>query len=275
MSPVLAVEWSQGIEDAWSDVASFVPKFVGFLIILLLGYLVAKLIAKAVGAILERVGFDKAVERGGIKQALDRSEYDASDILAKVVFYALFLIVLQMAFGVFGSNPISDLLEGVIAYLPKVIAAILIVVIAAAIAAAARELIDASLGGLSYGSALANATGIAIVVVGVFAALDQLQIAPAIVTGLFYAVLAIVVGSAVIAIGGGGIGPMRSRWENALAKYDAEKPNLRQAALGSKDRIAQRAQQRAGEARMAAGTNQPPPARGSVSATDPLVPPTR
>jgi Mechanosensitive ion channel, conserved TM helix len=163
------------IENAWSDVASFVPKFVGFLIILLIGYFVAKLIAKAVNTILERVGFDKAVERGGVKKALERSKYDASDILAKVVFYALFLIVLQMAFGVFGPNPISDLLEGVIAYLPKVIAAILIIVIASAIAAAARELIDASLGGLSYGPTLANATGIAIVVVGIFAALNQLD----------------------------------------------------------------------------------------------------
>ena len=126
MTALIAVEWSTGIEDAWSDVASFVPKFIGFLIILLIGYFVAKLIAKAVGAILERVGFDRAVERGGIKKALARSEYDASDILAKVVFYALFLIVLQMAFGVFGQNPISDLLEGVIAYLPKVIALSLI-----------------------------------------------------------------------------------------------------------------------------------------------------
>ena len=71
---MIAVEWSQGIEDAWSDIASFVPKFIGFLIILLIGYFVAKLIAKAVGAILERVGFDKAVERGGVKKALDRSE---------------------------------------------------------------------------------------------------------------------------------------------------------------------------------------------------------
>jgi hypothetical protein len=225
MTALIAVEWSQGIEDAWSDVASFVPKFLGFLIIVLVGYFVAKLIAKALNAILERVGFDKAVERGGIKKALDRSQYDASDILAKVVFYALFLIVLQMAFGVFGQNPISDLLEGVIAYLPKVIAAILIIVIAAAIAAAARELIDASLGGLSYGPTLANATGIAIVVVGIFAALNQLQIAPAIVTGLFYAVLAIIVGSAVIAIGGGGITPMRARWENTWPSTTPRSPS--------------------------------------------------
>ncbi len=51
--------------------------------------------------------------------------------------------------------------------------------------------------------------GAAILTVGVFAALNQLQVAPAIVTGLFYAILAIVVGSAVIAIGGGGVKPMQ------------------------------------------------------------------
>ena len=248
IAATLAVEWSQGIEDAWSNVATFVPKLLGFLVILIVGYFIAKLIAKAANAILERVGFDRAVERGGIKRALDRTKYDASDILGKIIFYALFLIVLQMAFGVFGPNPISDLLEGVIAYLPKVIAAILILVIAFAIAAAARELIDATLGGLSYGRALANVAGAAIVVVGVFAALDQLQIAPAIVTGLFYAMLAIIVGSAVIAIGGGGIYPMRARWERILTKYDDEKPNVQRAAQGSKERIAQRAQQRMDEA---------------------------
>ena len=78
--------------------------------------------------VLERVGFDKAVERGGVKKALATSKYDASDLLSKVIFYGLFLIVLQMAFGVFGTNPVSDLLKGVIAYLPKVIAAVLIIV---------------------------------------------------------------------------------------------------------------------------------------------------
>src|SRR4051794_29790404 len=264
MTSMLAIEWSTGIENAWSDVAEFVPKFIGFLIILIVGYIVAKLIAKAIGALLERVGFDRAVERGGVRKALEGSKFDASDILAKIVFYALFLIVLQMAFGVFGQNPVSDLLEGVIAYLPKVIAAILIIVIAAAIAATVRELIDASLGGLSYGAALGNAAGIAIVVVGVFAALNQLQIAPAIVTGLFYAVLATVVGSAIIAIGGAGIGPMRSRWENALARYDEEKPKLQQAARGSKERITERAEQRTQQVSAATSDGQ---GGGAVRAT--------
>jgi hypothetical protein len=235
------IDFEQGVQDAWDKVAAFVPKFIAFLAILIIGYFIAKAIAKVIDAILERVGFDKAVERGGVGNALSRSKFDASDLVGKVIFYALFLVVLQIAFAVWGPNPVSRLIEGVIAYLPKVLAAMLIIVIATAVAAAAKEVIQAGLGGLSYGNALANAAGIAIITVGVFAALDQLQIAPAIVTGLFYALLAIVAGSAIIAIGGSGIGPMRSRWEQALARYDEEKPKIRAQAGGARDRIEDRA----------------------------------
>jgi hypothetical protein len=131
-----------------------VPEFAVFLLILIVGYLIAKAIAKILSKVLTRVGFDRLVERGGVKRALDRSSYDASGILAKVVYYAIMLFVLSTAFGVFGSNPISDYLRAVIGYLP--LAFVAIVVIAAAIAAGARNLIENSLGGLSYARVLAN-----------------------------------------------------------------------------------------------------------------------
>ncbi len=35
---MLAVEWGQGVEDAWGNVAEFVPKLVGFLLILIIGH---------------------------------------------------------------------------------------------------------------------------------------------------------------------------------------------------------------------------------------------
>jgi Conserved TM helix len=139
------------VSNAWSNVAAFVPKFAVFLLILVVGYLIAKAIAKILSKVLTRVGFDRLVERGGVKRALDRSSYDASGVLAKVVYYAF---VLSTAFGVFGSNPISDYLRAVIGYLP--LAFVAIVVIAAAIAAGARNLIENSLGGLSYARVLAN-----------------------------------------------------------------------------------------------------------------------
>jgi hypothetical protein len=237
-------QFRQGLGDAWGAVATFLPKLIAFLLILVIGYFIAKAISKVLDKILEKVGFDKLVERGGVGKALDKSRFDASDILGKIVFWVLFLFVLQLAFGVFGPNPISDLIKGVIAYLPNVFVAILIIVIGAAIAAAVKEVAEAALGGLSYGKSLAIAGSTAIIVVTVFAALEQLRIAPAIVRGLFFALLAIVVGSAVVAIGGGGIKTMSRYWERAALRAEQESSNIKQEAQSSKERLQQRAEER-------------------------------
>jgi Conserved TM helix len=230
-------QFRSGLGTAWAHVATFIPKLIGFLVILVIGYFVAKLLAKAVDGILERVGFDRVVERGGVRNALARSKYDASGLLGMIVFWAVFLFVLQLAFGVFGPNPISRLISGVIAYLPKVFVAILIVIIGAAIAAAAKEIVEATLGGLSYGGTLAKVVAGVIIAVAIFAALSQLQIAPWIVNGLFYAVLAIIVLSASISIGVGGIDTMRQYWQRAALKADMESTRIKRESQGASERI--------------------------------------
>lgn len=218
------------VTDLFRSVASFLPKFVAFLLILLIGYFVAKAIGKAIGKVLERVGFDRAVERGGVKKALANSQYDASDILGKLVYYALLLFVLQLAFGVFGPNPISDLLTGVIAFLPKAVVAIIIIVVAAAIAAAVRELISNTLGGLSYGKTLATIAGVFILGLGIIAALNQVGIATTVTTPILIAVLATVGGVLVVGVGGGLVKPMQNRWESYLTSAENEAPKLRRHA---------------------------------------------
>ena len=55
--------------DGLSAVATFVPKLVAFLLILIIGLFVAKAIGKAIDKVLERVGFDRAVESGGKRRA--------------------------------------------------------------------------------------------------------------------------------------------------------------------------------------------------------------
>lgn len=242
-------QFQQGLGDAWSTVATFIPQFIAFALILIVGMVVAKAVARALSTVLERVGFDRMVERGGVERALDRSEYDASDLLAKLVFYVVALFVLQLAFGIFGPNPISELLTGVIGYLPRIFVAILIVVIGSAIAAAVREVIEAAIGGLSSGRALANIAAGAVLVIAGFAALNQLQIAPAIVNGLFYALLAIVVGASVVAFGGGGIPVARRYVERWAEKADEEQQKLSAEAEGAEERIQARAEQGGSQAK--------------------------
>ena len=216
------------LRDMWRSVATFAPKLLVFLLILVIGVIVAKMIGKAVDKILERVGFDRAVERGGIRRALQNSNYDASTIVSKLVYYALLLFVLQLAFGVFGPNPVSALLTGVIAFLPKLVVALIIVVVAAAIAAAVRDLVSNALGGLSYGRMLANIASIFILGLGIIAALNQVGIALTVTLPVLVAILGTIGGILVVGVGGGLIKPMQQRWEDYLSRAEDEGRNMRE-----------------------------------------------
>jgi hypothetical protein len=252
---VSAIDLEGGLESAWDAILTFVPKLLGFLLIIGIGYFVAKALEKVLDRILERVGFDRLVERGGLRTALARSRLDASSILARIVFYVVFLFVLQLAFGIFGPNPISNLLQGIIEFLPNLFVAILIVVITAAVAVAAKTLVESLLGGLSYGRTLALLAAGAIWVIGVAAALNQVEIAPEIVNGVFYALLALLVGIGIVAIGGGGIQPMRERWQRALTRMDQEAPLMKDEARMRSGQARQEVREKVDEVRREVGSD--------------------
>ncbi len=223
-SALAAVDFGQGVSSAWSSVATFVPKLLAFLVILFIGWLIAKAIAKAVSMVLEKVGFNRLLERGGFKQMLSRSQFDASNIISKIIYYAILLIALQIAFGVFGPNPVSSLLNDIVAWLPRAIVAIVIVVIAGAVAKAVKDLIGNALGGVSYGKVLATIASVFIWGLGAIAALNQIGVATAVTMPVLIAVLATVGGIAVVGVGGGLIKPMQQRWETWLGRAEAEIP---------------------------------------------------
>ena len=224
---VQAVDWQGGVSDAWTTIATFIPKLLFFFVVLLVGWLIAKAAAKLTDGVLERVGFDNAVERGGVKQALAKSKYDASDMVAKLVKYTIILFTLVIAFNVFGPNPISQLLQDVIAFLPRLIVAIVIVVVAAAIAKGVKDLVQNMLGGLSYGTVLANIASIFILFLGVIAALNQVEVATTVTTPVLITILATIGGVIVVGAGGGLIRPMQSRWEQWLTSAEREKDSIR------------------------------------------------
>lgn len=227
--PLASINFSSGLTDAWSTVARIVPKFIGFLVIMAIGWFVARLVARAVDLLLRKVGFERLAERGGISRALANSKYDTTRIVSKVVYYALLLITLQLALGVFGTNPVSTMINGVVAWLPRGLVAIAIVVIAAAIARVVRDLVSSALSSLSYGNALATVASVFVLGIGAIAALGQAGIATAVTGPLLTAVLATIVGILVVGVGGGLILPMRERWERMLNTAENE---ARSAAAG-------------------------------------------
>jgi hypothetical protein len=236
-TPVLLAQetgFKAGFTKSLEEFATVLPKVGYFLLILILGAIIAKIVAKILTKVLQRVGFDALVERGGIKKAMSKSKYDAAGILGKIVYYFIFLGVLSLAFSVFGpDNPISQFIDRIVAFLPNILVAVLVLIIAAAIAAAVKDLLSNMLGGLSYGSALANAVSLFVVALGVFFALDQLQIAPLIVGGIFYALIALVVIPPIIAFGVGGIEPAREVIQDLRSKARDKADEVQQEAQSS------------------------------------------
>jgi hypothetical protein len=226
VSVPLAADLETPVRAGLTSVATFIPRLLGFLVVLVVGYVIAKAIAKVVDKLLEKAGFDRAVERGGISKALASSPYDASDIVAKLVFLAIFIPVLSMALGVLGIVALQQPMAAFIALIPKILVAVVLVVLGALLAGMVKSFVANALGALSYGSTVATAVGALILFGFVKAALDQVGIATVVTTALLYTVFAAVAGVVIVGVGGGLIQPMQSRWESMLNKADSEKDRV-------------------------------------------------
>ncbi|GHF91425.1 hypothetical protein GCM10018790_80660 [Kitasatospora xanthocidica] len=236
----LSVDFGSGFTQAWSKIAKVIPQFIAFLVILVIGWFVAKAVAKVLDRVLRRIGSERVAERSGVAARLSGSKYDMTGIVCKVVYYIVLLMALQLAFGVFGPNPISVMIHSIVAWLPRAIVAVVIVVVAMAIANGVRDIVGNSLSGASYGRTVATMAWGFIVALGVIAALGQAGIATAITGPVLIAALATVAGVVVVGVGGGLIMPMRQRWERWLDSAEQETARLRGSAYqaGRSDALA-------------------------------------
>ncbi|MFJ9775095.1 hypothetical protein ACIRVF_28255 [Kitasatospora sp. NPDC101157] len=236
----LSVDFGSGFTQAWSKIAKVIPQFIAFLVILVIGWFVAKAIAGVLDRVLRRIGSERVAERAGMARYLSGSKYDMTGIICKIVYYAILLMALQLAFGVFGPNPISVMIHSIVAWLPRGIVAVAIVVVAMAIANAVRDIVGNALSGAAYGRTVSTVAWGFIVALGVIAALGQVGIATAITGPVLIAALATITGVLVVGVGGGLIMPMRQRWERWLDSAEQETARLRGSAYqaGRSDALA-------------------------------------
>ncbi|MBV9447629.1 MAG: hypothetical protein JO345_17230 [Streptosporangiaceae bacterium] len=220
--PLASVSVSQSIQNLLDTVFHVLPKILLFLVILVVGWIVARVLMRIVVMLLRKVRFDKFAERGVVGDALKRGNYDAAGLIGKIVYYMLLLVTLQLAFGVFGTNPISTMLNAVVSWLPKAIVAIILIVIGSAIAKVVKDLITGAIGGLSYGRFVANVAAIVIIAMFVIAAVNQVGIAATVTEPILITFLATTGAILAIGVGGGLVRPMQSRWERMLTTAEQE-----------------------------------------------------
>jgi hypothetical protein len=217
-----AISVSQSFQNLMNTVIGALWKIPLFLVILVIGWLVARVLMQAVATLLRKLKFDNFAQRGVVGQALGRNNYDASGLIAKIVYYIVLLVTLLLAFGVFGNNPVYSMLNAVVGWLPKAIVAIVLIVIGSAIAKVVKDLITGAIGGLSYGRFVASLASIAIIAIFTIAALSQIGVADAVTQPILITVLATIGAILAIGVGGGLIKPMQGRWERVLNAAEQE-----------------------------------------------------
>lgn len=170
----------QPMVSLWTKVAEFLPNLAGALLLLVVGYLVAKGIGVAIRKLLEKLGLDKLTESSGVASAVQSTGFDASAsaIIGKIAYWLIFLLFMIAAADSLGLPRVSDTINGFVQYLPKLIGALLVVIIglfAAHVVRTAVETASASMQ-LDYGKPLGTLIYMLIVIVVVSLAIGQLEI---------------------------------------------------------------------------------------------------
>jgi hypothetical protein len=194
------------LEEGILQIVAFLPRLAASLGILMVGIAIAKMVERGTDLALHRIGFDRWMREGGVTEALERAgtTLDPSSVIAKLVFWTVMLLVILLSANALGITAVSVLFAELLAYIPRVIAAVFVLVLGIILGQFVKDLVLASAGGLQGGVNLARAAKAAVILLAVFMALEQLDIAQDIVLVFFIAVVGAAALAAGIAFGLGG-----------------------------------------------------------------------
>jgi len=225
---------TNGIGVTVAAAVQLIGHIVVALVILLVGYIVARFIRALLQRGLQAIGFDRAADRAGVGIAFQRATIalDAAGVLAAIAYWFIFLFFIDLAVQALGIAAVTTLLGSVIAYLPNVFAAILILIVFALIANVVADIVRGAAAGAGLPSAglLAGIARWGILLFAFSAALSQLQIAQYEVNALFTALLAAVAIAGSIAFGLGGVDSARNVLNQASGSGALPAPSDKQSA---------------------------------------------
>ena len=189
----------RGLLAIWAEIVAFLPNLVTALVILLVGYLVARIAAAVVRRLLGVVGFDRLCERTGFAGLLSRInvQRSASHIFGSIVFWILMLLFLLSASESLGLDRLSATIDSLVQYLPRVLGAVFILAIGLFAATFARDAVRAGAEtiGARHATVLSQTTYFLLAVISVALAIGQLELE----TQLLTIAVAVVMGAAGIA----------------------------------------------------------------------------
>lgn len=213
------------LAGALDAVVAAVPRLLGFLIVLGVGWLVGSLLGRGVAAALQAIGFNDLAERSGLAAFLRQlgARADPHRVVTAVAVWFVRLVALIVAFDLLGLPAVSGVLQRLLLWLPNLVVALVVLVIGGLAAGAAGRLLRgvAERAGFTDPDLLGSVGRVAVWVFAIVIAVGQLGIAPTIVNALVVGTIGAVALATGLAFGLGGrdrAARLLDRWSETSAR---------------------------------------------------------
>ncbi|MDQ2818235.1 MAG: small-conductance mechanosensitive ion channel [Candidatus Eremiobacteraeota bacterium] len=239
-------DWAGGL---WTGVtaglAAFmggIPRFLGALVLLIIGWIIAGIIAALAVKLFKAVHTDTVADRIGVNDFLQRSgtKMRASSILGEFIKWIIRLVFIEMAADALGLPQITSAINGLLAFIPNLIVALFILGIGAFLGRLLGGIVQGSAGeaGMRNPAMLGKLANGAVMAFAIIAAMNQLHIAAVVVNTLYIGLVSALALALGLAFGLGGkdtAGQLAQRWvgqvQDAASATQSSMPSGRTTAV--------------------------------------------
>lgn len=215
-------DWSiitlEALQIAWKGFLLFLPRLIGALVVLVIGWFLAVGLGKLIAEILKQLRFNKIFDRAGWREAFQKAELkvNPSEFIGAIAKWILVIVFLLASVEILGFVQFADFLKRVVTWLPNLIVASAIFVVTVIVTDILEKVIKASVEKMEVGYAgfLGVAIRWAIYIFAGLAILLQLGVTPTIIDTLIKGVVGMITLSFGLAFGLGG--------KEAAAKFIGE-----------------------------------------------------
>ena len=229
------------LANALNTFLSAIPRIIGFVVVLIVGWVIASLLGRGVEALLHAVRFNELARRSGFAAFVQKMgvKDDASGVIASIVKWIVRLITLVVAFDTLGLPAVSGVLQQLLLWLPNLIVALVVLVIGGLAANALSQLVRGATAeaGFSNPDILATVAKGAVWTFATVVALTQLGIATTLINTIVIGLVGALSLAAGLAFGLGGRDRAAQLLDTVSRNAGRVGPKLQRAAESARENV--------------------------------------
>jgi hypothetical protein len=229
------------LAGALNTFLSAIPRIIGFVVVLIVGWVVSSLLARGVEALLHAVKFNDLARRSGFADFVQKMgvREDSAGVIASIVKWFVRLITLVVAFDTLGLPAVSGVLQQLLLWLPNLVVALVVLVIGGLAANALSQLVRGATAeaGFSNPDLLATVAKVAVWGFTIVVAVNQLGIATTLINTLMIGLIGAFAIAFGLAFGLGGRDRAAQLLDSWGRRAERAGPKLERAVNAARDQV--------------------------------------